>query len=309
MRKNNVKGCLILTLTALIWGVAFIAQSVGMDYVGPMTFTFCRSLLGTAALFPVALLAGKKPFGRFLGFGSRKLLTAGLASGLFLFSATACQQIGIQYTTAGKAAFVTAFYIIFAPLAGLFFGKKAGFPVWIGVALGAVGMYLLCMTGEQGLGRGDLLVFCCSLLFTGQILVIDRFSPEVDCLRMSCLQFLVCTVLSGIGMLIFETPKIGAIADAALPILYAGILSSAVAYTLQIIGQKYADVTPAALTMSLESVFAALAGWLLLQEKMSAPEILGCVLIFAAIVAAQWPAKKAKSLRSGPPEKKNTAID
>jgi len=293
MKKNNFKGCLILALTAIIWGVAFIAQKEGMDYVGPLTFTFSRSLLGTVALFPVALLLGKKkPMGKALGFGDKTLLKAGLLSGLFLFGATACQQIGMQYTTAGKAAFITALYIVFAPVVGIFLGKKAGLPVWVGVLLGGVGMYLLCMTGESGIGRGDLIVFLCSLLFTGQILVIDRYSQTVDCIRMSCLQFAVCTVLSGIGMLFFETPQMGAILDCAVPILYAGILSSAVAYTLQIVGQKYADVTPATLAMSLESVFAALAGWLILKETMSVPEILGCVLIFVAIVVAQLPTKR-----------------
>lgn len=299
MKKNNVKGCLILGLTALIWGAAFIAQSVGMDYIGPLTFTFCRSLLGMAVLFPVTLLVGKKPMGKALGYGDKRLLTAGALSGVFLCAATVCQQIGIQYTTAGKAAFITALYIVFTPVVGMLLGKQAGLPVWAGVLLGGVGMYLLCMTGESGMGKGDLIVFFCSILFTGQILVIDHFSSSVDCVRMSCIQFAVCTVLSGIAMLIFETPDMGAILDCALPILYAGVMSSGVAYTLQIIGQKYADVTPATLTMSLESVFAAMAGWILLREGMNGSEIVGCVLIFVAIVVAQVPMKRKKTCPKG----------
>ncbi len=291
MKKNNVKGCLILALTALIWGVAFIAQKEGMDHVGPMTFTFSRSLLAVIVLFPVTLLLGKKPVGRALGYGDKKLLKAGAMSGVFLFAATACQQIGLQYTTAGKAAFLTALYIVFTPIVGTVLGKRAGLPAWLGVLLGGVGMYLLCMTGETGMGKGDLIVLLCAVLFTGQILVIDRYSAEVDCVRMSCVQFAVAAVLSGIAMLIFEKPQIGAIVDGALPILYAGVLSSGVAYTLQIVGQKYADVTPATLTMSLESVFAAVAGWILLHEKMNSYEIAGCVLIFVAIVVAQMPSK------------------
>lgn len=291
MKKHNVKGCLILGLTALIWGVAFIAQSVGMDYIGPMTFTFCRSLLGMAVLLPVTLIPGKKPMGKVLGYGNKTLLTAGALSGVFLFTATVCQQIGIQYTTAGKAAFITALYIVFTPMAGMLLGKKAGLPAWLGVLLGSGGMYLLCMTGETGMGKGDLVILLCAVLFTGQILVIDRYSSKVDCVRMSCVQFAVCTVLSGIAMLILEAPDIGAILDCALPILYAGVMSSGVAYTLQIVGQKYADVIPATLTMSLESVFAALAGWLFLEETMNAPEIVGCLLILAAIVMAQLPMK------------------
>jgi len=289
MKKNNVKGCLILALTALIWGVAFIAQKEGMDHVGPMTFTFSRSLLAVIVLFPVTLLLGKKPMGRALGYGDKKLLKAGAMSGVFLFACTACQQIGLQYTTAGKAAFLTALYIVFTPIVGTVLGKRAGLPAWLGVLLGGVGMYLLCMTGETGMGKGDLIVLLCAVLFTGQILVIDRYSAEVDCVRMSCVQFAVATVLSGIAMLTFEKPQIGAIVDGALPILYAGVLSSGVAYTLQIVGQKYADVTPATLTMSLESVFAAVAGWILLHEKMNSSEIAGCVLIFVAIVVAQLP--------------------
>jgi drug/metabolite transporter (DMT)-like permease len=269
-----------------------------MDHVGPLTFTFSRSVLAVAVLFPVTLLLGKKPMGRALGYGDKKLLTAGTLSGIFLFAATACQQIGLeQGTTAGKAAFITALYIVFTPLAGIFFGKKAGLPAWLGVVLGGVGMYLLCMTGETGMGRSDLIVLLCAVLFTGQILVIDRFSSEVDCVRMSCVQFAVASVLSGIAMLIFEEPRMGAILDCALPILYAGVLSSGVAYTLQIIGQKYADVTPATLTMSLESVFAAVAGWILLHERMNAPEIAGCILIFVAIVVAQLPETQRRQRR------------
>jgi len=227
--------------------------------------------------------------GRVLGYGDKKLFGAGALSGVFLFAATACQQIGLRYTTAGKAAFITALYIVFTPLAGMLFGKKAGLPAWLGVLLGGGGMYLLCMTGEAGMGKGDLIVFFCALLFTGQILVIDRYSSEVDCVRMSCVQFAVATVLSGVAMLLFEEPQMGAILDCALPILYAGVLSSGVAYTLQIVGQKYADVTPATLTMSLESVFAAVAGWIMLHERMGEAEIAGCVLIFLALVVAQLP--------------------
>jgi drug/metabolite transporter (DMT)-like permease len=298
MKKNNVKGCLILALAALIWGVAFIAQSVGMDHVGSLTFTFCRSVLAVVVLFPITLLLGKKPMGRAFGYGDKKLLMGGSLSGVFLFAATACQQIGLELgTKAGKAAFITALYIVFTPLAGIFFGKKAGLPAWLGVALGGVGMYLLCMTGETGIERRDLIVLLCAVLFTGQILVIDRFSSEVDCVRMSCVQFAVASVLSGIAMLIFEEPRMGAILDCALPILYAGVLSSGVAYTLQIVGQKYADVTPATLTMSLESVFAAVAGWILLHERMNAPEIAGCVLIFIAIVVAQLPEPQRRKRR------------
>ena len=293
MNKNNIKGCLILALTSLIWGVAFIAQSVGNDHVGPMTFTFCRSLLAVAVLLPASLIGGKRPMGRALGYADKTLLKSGALAGVFLFSATACQQIGLRYTTAGKAAFITALYIVFTPIAAVLLGKKTAASSWLGIIFGGIGMYLLCMTGESGMGRGDLIVLACAMLFTGQILVIDRYSRQVDCIRMSCVQFAVSSLLSGILMLALEKPDISAVMSCAVPILYAGILSSGVAYTLQIIGQKHADVTTATLTMSLESVFAAIAGYLILNEKMNGIEILGCILIFTAIIVAQIPDFKA----------------
>ena len=296
MKKNNIKGCLILSITALIWGTAFIAQRTGTEFIGPFTFTFCRSLLAAAVLLPVSLFSGRGRNEEKLplrGFGSKKLITAGLLSGVFLFAATSFQQMGIQYTTSGKSAFITAMYMIIAPVIGILLGKRPGLNVWAGIAVGAGGMYLLCMGGQSGMGKGDLLTLVCAFLFALQILAIDRYSGEVDCIKMSFIQFAVCTLLSLPCMFIFETPQMSAIADCAVPLLYTGVLSSAVAYTLQIIGQKYADMTPATLTMSLESVFAAIAGWLILKETMGVREIIGCVLIFAAIVVSQLkPGKK-----------------
>lgn len=291
MKKNNLKGCLILALTALIWGTAFIAQRAGTEYVGAFTFTFCRSLLAAVVLLPVSLVAGRKKSAErlpFCGFASKKLVMAGALSGVFLFAATSFQQTGIQYTTSGKSAFITAMYMIIAPVIGMLFGKRPGLNVWAGIAIGAGGMYLLCMGGQTGMGKGDVLTLVCAFLFALQILVIDRYSGEVDCIKMSFIQFAVCTLLALPCMLIFDNKvNISAIVDCAVPLLYTGILSSAVAYTLQIIGQKYADMTPATLVMSLESVFAALAGWIILDESMGVREIVGCVLIFAAIIVSQ----------------------
>lgn len=290
MKKNNIKGCLILAMTALIWGTAFIAQRTGTEFIGPFTFTFCRSLLAAVVLLPVSLVSGRKSDGEkcpLCGFGSKKLLIAGVLSGAFLFAATSFQQMGIQYTTSGKSAFITAMYMIIAPIIGMLFGKRPGLNVWIGIAVGAGGMYLLCMSGQTGMGKGDLLTLVCAFLFALQILAIDRYSGEVDCIKMSFIQFVVCTLLSLPCMFIFEAPRLSAIASCAVPLLYTGVLSSAVAYTLQIIGQKYADMTPATLTMSLESVFAAVSGWVILNETMGIREIVGCVLIFAAIIVSQ----------------------
>ncbi len=295
MKKKNIKGCLILTLTALIWGVAFVAQSEGMKNIGVFTFIFSRSILSVAVLLPISLFVGRKKKDSepkiAYSYKSKTLITAGTLSGLFLFGATVLQQIGLSdpTMTSGKGAFITALYIIFAPVIGIFLGKKSSFNVWMGVALGVLGMYLLCMKGEASFGYADRMIFYCSLLFSGQIIVIDHFSEKVDGIKMSCVQFMTCSLLSGVLMLTTETPSITDILNSAVPILYLGIMSSAVAYTLQIIGQKYADITPATLTMSLESVFAALSGWVLVNEVLSSKELIGCGIILIAIVVAQIP--------------------
>lgn len=296
MTKNNFKGCLILALTSFIWGAAFVAQSVSMEHIGPFTFNFCRSILGMSVLFPITLLFGNKEKRPTLnGYKSKKLFLAGCLSGVFLFAAMNFQQFsmyGSSATTPGKCAFVTAMYIVFSPVLGIFLGKRPGINVWLGISVGIVGLYLLCMGGESGIVLGDILSLFCAFLFSFQILTIDKFSTEVDCIKMSCIQFGVCTLLSLPFMIITETPSLTAIWDCRIPILYTGVLSSALAYTLQIVGQKYADVTPATLTMSFESVFAALAGWVILKDSMDLREILGCILIFAAVVISQITLKK-----------------
>ncbi len=298
MKKSNLKGCIILAATALIWGIAFVAQSEGMKNIGVFTFIFCRSILSVAVLLPISLIFGKIKKANYTGeskvegsYKSKTVLISGCLSGVFLFGATVLQQIGLSRPemTSGKGAFITALYIVFAPVIGMLFGKKSSLNVWLGVGLGVFGMYLLCMSGVTKIGFADLMIFLCSLLFSGQILVIDFFSMRVDGIKMSCVQFITCTLLSGILMLLTETPDISDILDSIVPILYLGIMSSAVAYTLQIIGQKYADMTPATLTMSLESVFAALSGWIIVNERLSAKELVGCGVILIAIIFAQIP--------------------
>jgi drug/metabolite transporter (DMT)-like permease len=288
MRNKQLRGNLLLLLTAMIWGAAFVAQSVSMDYVGAFTFLCTRSILGGVVLLPL------------IGFNRRRkpepvdrkaLLQGGLACGAALFVASALQQIGIQYTTSGKAGFITAMYVVLVPLTGLFLGKSAGKRAWTSVAAALVGLYLLCFSGG-GLGalnRGDLLEMACALGFTVHILVIDRFSSRVDGIQLSCIQFFVCGILGFFGMIFLETPTWASIRAAALPILYAGVLSSGVGYTLQIVAQRDTDPTVASLLMSLESVFSLVFGWLLLHERMTLRELLGCVLMFAAIVWVQLP--------------------
>lgn len=293
---KQVRANLLLLLTAMIWGAAFVAQSVSMDYVGPFTFLCSRSILGGVVLLPVIAVMGKgKKKKKEATPGNRKvLLIGGICCGVMLFIGSALQQIGIQYTTAGKAGFITAMYMVLVPICGLFFGRKPGGKTWAAVVVALVGMYLLCLYGSgiQNLSKGDLLEMLCALGFTAHILVIDHFSPKVDGVKMSCIQFFVCGILAGIFMLIFEEPSWENICAAAMPILYAGILSSGVGYTLQIVAQKDTQPTVASLLMSLESVFSLIFGWILLKEAMSGVELLGCVLMFAAIIWVQLPDKK-----------------
>lgn len=286
----------MLLLAAFIWGSAFVAQSVGMDYVGPLTFNCVRSIIGGVVLIPCIFLLERlkspEERARAAAESDRKtLLTGGVSCGIVLCAATSMQQFGMQYTSVGKAGFITALYIVIVPVLGLFLGKRCGFKIWMGVFIALVGFYLLCMTGGFALERGDLYLLGCSLLFSFHILVIDHFSPLVDGVKMSCIQFLVSGVLSGAAMLLFETPSIAGIVAGAGPILYAGVLSSGVAYTLQIIGQKNYNPTVATLLLSLESVFSVLTGWMVLHQKLSPREIAGCVLIFAAVILAQLPEK------------------
>ncbi len=293
---KQLRGSLLLLLTAMIWGAAFVAQSVGMDYIGPYTFLFSRSILGGLVLLPVIYFRGKKNPEEKQAENKRILLVGGLCCGAALFVGSILQQIGIQETTAGKAGFLTAMYMILVPIVGLFFGKKPEMKVWGAVVVALVGMYFLCLYGSDlgSINRGDLLEMACALGFTVHILVIDYFSPKVDGVKMSCIQFFICGILAFVGMLIFESPTLGDIRNALLPIAYAGILSSGVAYTLQIVAQKDTDPTVASLLMSLESVFSLVFGWIILKEAMSSVELLGCGLMFGAIIWVQLPGRKEK---------------
>lgn len=313
MNKTQVRNSLLLLLTATIWGVAFVAQSVGMDYVGPFTFNMVRSLIGGIVLIPCIFLLGRlnspekhmqKENAKtgILNDGASKaderktLLKGGICCGILFSLATNIQQIGIQYTTVGRAGFITACYIVIVPILGmLFFHKKSRALIWGAVALALVGLYLLCMTDDFGIGKGDVLVLICSVLFSLHILAIDHFSPKVDGVKMSCIQFFVCAVLSAVQAFLTETIQISGLLAAWAPILYAGVLSCGVAYTLQIIGQKNMNPTVASLILSLESCISVLAGWVILGQKLTAREMLGCVLMFGAIVLAQLPEKRREN--------------
>ena len=296
----KIKNGIMLVLTAFIWGTAFVAQSVGMDYLGPFTFNGVRSLIGGAALLPCIWLfqKGKGKATEKPSRGARKeLIAGGIDCWLLLFAASSLQQIGIQYTTAGKAGFITAFYIVIVPVLGIFLHKKIGWKVWGAVTIALAGLYFLCITEKVAMGKGDILIFLCALVFSIHILVIDYFSPKVDGVKMSCIQFFVCGIVSLPPMFFKETPKIGAMVEGWAPLLYAGVLSCGVAYTLQIIGQKNVNPAVASLILSLESCFSVLAGWMVLGEKLSVRESVGCVLMFAAIILAQLPDRKKEVLQ------------
>jgi drug/metabolite transporter (DMT)-like permease len=306
MDLKQVRNTVLLVLAALIWGCAFVAQSVGAEYVGAFTFLASRSWLGGVVLLPlIAVLdAGAEKRGAATGrphsAAERKtLLLGGVCCGLFLFLASAAQQFGIAYTTTAKAGFITTMYVLIVPLLSLFLGRRVGAKIWVCVAVGVFGLYLLCMKGGFSLGRGDALVLLCALLFSCHILTVGHFSPKVDGVRLSCIQFFVTAILSTICMFLFEKPSWEAIRSAALPILYAGVLSSGAGYTLQIVGQKGLDPTVASLAMSLESVFSALAGWLILHQTMTSREICGGALMFAAIVLAQLPERERSTVTAG----------
>ncbi len=297
MSKFTLRQSLLLLLTATIWGVAFVAQSVGMDYVGPFTFSAVRALIGAVVLIPCIVLLKKvnREENRTEGKAADRkvLVTGGIACGVLLCVACNLQQFGIMYTSVGKAGFITAMYIVLVPVLGIFLKKKVGAKIWCGVLIAVVGLYLLCMAGSGfSIQKGDFLLMLCAVVFSLHILVIDYFSPKTDGVKLSCIQFLTCGILSGICMFLFEKPQLSNILAAWMPILYAGVLSCGVAYTLQIIGQKGMNPTVASLILSMESVISVIAGWLILGQKLSSRELFGCVLMFAAIILVQLPSKK-----------------
>lgn len=297
MNKYTLRQSMILFVAATIWGVAFVAQSVGMDYVGPYTFIAARNVIALLVLLPWMAFRDKRSRKRG-GSGAQKsdrrsLLAGGICCGICLFAASVLQQFGIKYTTVGKAGFITAMYIVLVPVFGIFLKKKTGVKVWLAVVVALAGLYLLCMTtGDFYLQKGDIYILGCAAVFAVHILVVDHFSALVDGVKLSCVQFAVNAIL-GTGMLfLLEQPDLSDLVAAWLPIVYAGALSSGVGYTFQIIGQKGMNPTAASLILSLESVISVLAGWLLLHQALTARELAGCVLVFAAIILVQLPVKE-----------------
>ena len=314
MNRKTLRNSLLLFLTACIWGLSFVSQSKGMESVGPLTFNGIRSLLGAAVVFPVACYRlqvrrkrnavtesgeEKDCQGTPAGLPVKLTLVGGLLCGLAYTAASTLQQYGVAYTTVGKAGFITTLYIIFVPVLGIFIKRKVPKIVWFAAAMAAVGMYLLCMTEKFALTPGDTLVFLCAIVFAVHILVIDYFSPKTEGVILSCMQLFICGVFCTVGAILFEHPTWAQVKEGALPILYSGILSCGVAYTLQIIGQKGLNPTIAALIMSLESVIAALAGYfayrigfLQTDQTLTVTQVTGCVIVFAAVILVQLPLEK-----------------
>lgn len=284
----------MLFLTAVIWGCAFVAQSVGMEYVEPFTFSAVRSLLGSVFLLPCIGIIGKwkgKKKSEDLG-GRRELWKAGILCGVIMFVASNLQQFGILYTSVGKSGFLTALYIVIVPIIGVFAGKRPTLKLCAAVLCALIGLYLLCMkAGSLSLEFGDVLLLLCAVAFSFHIMVVDYYSQRVDGVKLSCIQFFVAGMLAAVVMLLFEHPSAAAVFEAWAPVLYSGVLSCGVAYTLQIVGQKGMNPVVASLIMSLESVVSALAGWLILKQLLNRREIVGCVVMFAAIILAQLPEK------------------
>lgn len=292
MKRNKLRGSMALMAATVIWGSAFIAQSVGMDHIGPMTFQAARCGLGAIFLLPVIYIfdADKKCYLK--KWMDPALWKTGFLCGSALFVAAGLQQVGLVYTTAGKAGFITAMYIVLVPVLGLFLHERPSVSAWVSVGIAVAGLYLLSCVGAAQINIGDVLMLGGALGFAVQITLIDRLAGNLDGLRLNCIQAFVCSLWSALVMAVTETPSLPALAESALPIAYAGILSMGVAYSLQIVGQKHLEPTPASLIMSLESVFAALCGWLILKERMSIAELCGCGLVFAAVIISQLPDKK-----------------
>ncbi|MCR5278353.1 MAG: DMT family transporter [Lachnospiraceae bacterium] len=302
MKAKEIRSSILLVLTAAIWGVAFVAQSEGGDAVGPFSFNFVRFLIGSLVLVPVikgldrAGLSVRRPETK---EEKRNLWCHGILVGVALFLAANAQQFAISLgAQVSKAGFLTALYILMVPILGLFIKKKCGLNIWVGVLISIVGLYFLCMTDGAGFKAMDLFLLASAVLFAVQILMIDKFAPLTDPVRLSSIQFLVCGLLSAIPAFLFDVPRSGGFTalleafaswNAWIPILYAGVLSSGVAYTLQVVAQPGLNPTVASLIMSFEAVFAAISGWIILRQTLNAREILGCVLMFIAIVIAQLP--------------------
>lgn len=297
MNRQTTRNSLLLFLTACIWGMAFVSQSKGMEFMHPFTFNGVRALIGALVILIYIVVSRKLAGAKAKPVNWKITVKAGILCGIALTIASTLQQVGIKYTSVGKAGFITTLYIIFVPIGGLIIFKRKVSPVvWCCAAMAAVGLYLLCMTETLSIGLGDGLVFLCAIAFTAHIMIVDYYSPYTDGVIVSCIQLAICGVICSVGALIWGDPSVGQLQEGMGAILYAGVLSCGVAYTLQIVGQKGVNPTVAALIMSLESVVATVAGWVSYQigflktdQTLTPRQIAGCVIVFAAVILVQLP--------------------
>ena len=289
MIKNKIiRADLIMLLAAAIWGFAFVAQREGMETMGPFLFNAARFFIGSAVLFPLVWYLSKKnktPTNK--ETSTKKLLIAGTIAGLFLFLASSFQQVGIQYTTAGKAGFITGLYIFFVPLIGIFFGQRTGSGTWLGAFIAVIGLYLLSINDDFSIARGDLLQLICAVFFAAHILVVGYVAKRMDPLKLSLIQYVVSGVLSFFIAIAIEVITWQMIVDTAIPLLYAGVMSIGVGYTLQVVAQQHAKSSHAAIILGLEGAFAVLGGWLILDENLSTRGLIGCGLMLSGMFLSQ----------------------
>lgn len=304
MKQKKLIGNLMLLFTAVIWGAGFVAQRAGMEFVGPLTFGASRFWLAFLVLIPVVRITeaadrrGRKEIQAEttsqapVKAKKKTFWLAAFLCGTVLFCGSILQQYGLVFTTAGKAAFITALYILLVPVFSLVLRHRPSLMSWIGVMFGTVGLYFLCITDSFQIAYGDFIVLIGAFFWASHVLLIDRFLPEVSPARLAMAQFGICALYNTIGMLLFEHPTLETLLPCLVPIAYAGIMSGGVGFTLQIFGQRYTSPTVASLLMSMEAVFGAIFGFLILKELMSARELIGCLLMFAAIIISQLPSRK-----------------
>jgi len=298
MKTQALKTDLLMLIAAAIWGFAFVAQREGMETMGPFLFSGVRFLIGVVALSPVVWFLSKKSQQNHKAeVSAMKLIFAGTVAGLLLFGGICCQQVGLQYTTAGKAGFITGLYIFFVPLIGLFLGQKTGSGTWLGATIALVGLYLLSIKEDFSIAEGDLLQLICAVFFAAHVLVIGYLAKRMDTLKLSLVQYLVCGFISLFVAIAIEMISWDMIVATAIPLLYAGVMSTGIAYTLQVVAQQHAHSSHAAIILSLEGAFAVLGGWLLLDEFLPARGLLGCALMLTGMFLSQLFPKLGLSLK------------
>jgi drug/metabolite transporter (DMT)-like permease len=297
MKSVELKADILMLIAALIWGFAFVSQRLGMETMGPHLFNGVRFLIGSLSLLPVIWYYSRKPKKTDrIEKSNKKLVFAGVIAGLFLFGGMTFQQVGLIHTTAGKAGFITGMYVFFVPLIGIFFGQKTRLGTWLGACIALVGLYLLSIRSDFSLSEGDTLILICAIFFAGHVLVIGYLAKRVDVLKLSLIQYLTTGTLSMIVALFTEQITLHMISLTILPLLYAGVMSTAVAYTLQVVAQQHAHSSHAAIILSLEGAFAVLGGWLLLDEQLPLKGVIGCALMLVGMLISQLTSKEAKSL-------------